>query len=190
MGRQHLVGYARGPRPRTAPRTRSSPRNCPSNAFSIATQYIDAGCEIRTRAHERIEEIPFLYDGHGTLTLEGQKILVREGSTCLVGRYGTHRLDNESGRLMKVLVVAFPAGIEEGEGAFFVYGGSGRAMVHGRWSALAPETHVYVGRGAPHDIENDGVGDLSFVWVAAPPPFDVPADAASLYRHPGIASRE
>jgi hypothetical protein len=47
-----------------------TPRNCPSNAFSVATQYIDAGCEIRPHAHERIEEILFLYAGHGTLTLE------------------------------------------------------------------------------------------------------------------------
>lgn len=62
-----------------------SPKNCPSNAFSVATQYIDAGCEIRPHAHERIEEILFLYEGHGTLTLEGKRIPVREGSTCLVG---------------------------------------------------------------------------------------------------------
>jgi len=63
-----------------------SPRNCPSNALTIATQYIDEGCEIRPHAHERIEEILFLYEGHGTLTLEGRAIPVREGSTCLVGR--------------------------------------------------------------------------------------------------------
>jgi hypothetical protein len=47
-----------------------SPKNCPSNVFSVATQYIDAGCEIRPHAHERIEEILFLYEGHGMLTLE------------------------------------------------------------------------------------------------------------------------
>ena len=47
-----------------------SPRNCPSNALSVATQYIDEGCQIRPHAHERIEEILFLYEGHGTLTLE------------------------------------------------------------------------------------------------------------------------
>ena len=46
-----------------------SPKNCPSNAFSVATQYIDAGCEIRPHAHERIEEILFLFEGYGTLTL-------------------------------------------------------------------------------------------------------------------------
>ena len=91
-----------------------SPRNCPSNALSVATQYIDESCQIRPHAHDRIEEILFLYEGHGTLTLEGRAIPVREGSTCLVGRYMRHQLDNKAAGIMKVLVVAFPPGIEEG----------------------------------------------------------------------------
>jgi len=36
-----------------------SPRNCPSNALCVATQYIDEGCMIRPHAHERAEEILF-----------------------------------------------------------------------------------------------------------------------------------
>jgi mannose-6-phosphate isomerase-like protein (cupin superfamily) len=56
----------------------------------------------------------FLYEGHGTLTLEGRAVPVREGATCLVGRYVRHQLDNEAAGMMKVLIVAFPPGIEEG----------------------------------------------------------------------------
>lgn len=292
-----------------------SPRNCPSNALTVATQYIDEGCEIRPHAHERIEEILFLYEGHGTLTLEGLAIPVREGSTCLVGRYVRHRLENEAAGTMKVLVVAFPPGIEEGwraigkprrwgeappprygrgeipnlvqiladagfarperidaatpaekgvglclgaddgpsfwqprpaggyvtiklhhgsmpsnmfamgtqtlppggrlglrefaagEGVFFVYAGSGRVMVNQEWRRIAPETLIYVARGAPHDIDNDGGADLSFAWIVTPPgldtlvgsmgrprepralapsPFDAPSDAAALYRRAGL----
>src|SRR5262249_47527589 len=185
---------------------------------------------------------------------------VRAGSTCLVGRYVRHQLDNETAGTMKVLVVAFPPGIEEGwraigkprrwgeappprygrdeipnlpqiladagfapperidapppaekgiglclepdagpsfwqpqpaggyvtiklhhgsmpsnmfamgvqtlppggrlgrrafaagDGVFFVYLGSGRAMVNQEWRPIAPETLIYVGRGTPHDI--------------------------------------
>jgi quercetin dioxygenase-like cupin family protein len=91
-----------------------SPKNCPSNAFSVATQYIDEGCMIRPHAHERAEEILFIYEGHGTLTLEGRTIAVRGGSTCLVGRYVRHQLDNEAAGTMKVFIVVFPPGIEEG----------------------------------------------------------------------------
>ena len=91
-----------------------SPRNCPANAFSVSTQYVDEDAMIRPHAHERAEEILFFYEGHGTLTLEGRKIPVREDSTCLVGRYVHHSVDNESSGPMKVLIVVFPPGIEEG----------------------------------------------------------------------------
>jgi quercetin dioxygenase-like cupin family protein len=292
-----------------------SPRNCPSNALTIATQYIDEGCRIRPHAHERIEEMLFLYEGRGTLTLEGRSIPVREGSTCLVGRYVRHQLDNEGAGTMKVLVAAFPPGIEEGwraigrprrwgepppprygrgeipnlarilddagfarpervdavppgdkgvgvclgpddgpsywqprpaggyvtiklhhgsmpsnmfamgtqtlppggrlgprafaagEGAFFVLRGGGRALVNRAWRRIAPETLIYVARGAPHDIHNDGAADLSFTWVVTPPgleglvarvgrprkpgaaapsPFEAPADAAELCERAGV----
>jgi mannose-6-phosphate isomerase-like protein (cupin superfamily) len=81
-----------------------SPRNCPANSFSVSTQYIDEGAMIRLHAHERAEEILFLYEGHGTLTLEDEKVPMGEGSTCLVGRYVQHSVDNESSGTMKVLI--------------------------------------------------------------------------------------
>ena len=270
-----------------------SPRNCPSNAFSVATQYIDSGCMIRPHAHERIEEILFLYEGQGTLTLEGTAIPVSPGSTCLVGRYVRHQLDNEAAGTMKVLVVAFPPGIEEGwraigkprrwgdpppprygrseipdlaqilddagfarpdridaagpedkgsaiclgpddgpsywqprpagghvsvklhhgsmpsnmfamgtqtlppggrlgvrgfdvgEGMFFIYRGTGQVWVNHARRPVAPETLVYVGRGAPHDIENDGREDLCFAWVVTPPGLDGLARRIGVERMPG-----
>jgi quercetin dioxygenase-like cupin family protein len=56
-----------------------------------------------------------VYEGHGTLTLEDRAIPWREGSTCLVGRYVRHRVDNETAGMMKLLlIVAFPPSIEEG----------------------------------------------------------------------------
>ena len=98
---------------------------CDARVYTVAAQlprervlrvneYVDEGAMIRPHAHERAEEILFLYEGHGTLTLEGRKIPVQEGSTCLVGRYVHHSLDNESCGPMKVLIVVFPPGIEEG----------------------------------------------------------------------------
>jgi mannose-6-phosphate isomerase-like protein (cupin superfamily) len=270
-----------------------SPRNCPSNAFSLSTQYIDEGAMIRPHAHERAEEILFVYEGQGTLTLEGRTIPVREGSTCLVGRYVRHQLDNETPGLMKVLVVVFPPGIEEGwraigkprtwgepapppygrdqipdlprilddagfarperiaaahpaekgvalclgpddgpsfwqprpagghvtvklwhgsmpsnmfamgtqtlpprgrlgerafevgEGVFFVYRGRGTAVVNGTSRAVAPESTIYVGRGAAHDIRNDGDEDLSFAWIVTPPGLDTLARRLGVERTPG-----
>ena len=270
-----------------------SPRNCPSNVFSLSTQYIDEGAQIRPHAHARAEEILFLYEGHGTLTLEGRSIPVSEGSTCLVGRYVRHQLDHESRGTMKVLVVVFPPGIEDGwraigkprrwgepppprygrdeianlpqiledagfarperiaaaqpsekgvglclgpddgpsfwqpqpagghatvklwhgsmpsnmfamgtqtlpaggrlgtrafevgEGAFFVYRGRGRAEVNGVSRPVAPESAIYVGRGATHDLVNDGAGDLSFAWIVTPPGLDGFLRAVGIERTPG-----
>jgi mannose-6-phosphate isomerase-like protein (cupin superfamily) len=100
-----------------------------------------------------------------------------------------------------------PRAFAAGEGVFFVYVGSGRAMVNQGWRRIAPETLIYVARGVPHDIHNDGTADLSFAWVVTPPglerlvgsmgrprepgssapsPFDVPSDAAELYRRAGL----
>jgi mannose-6-phosphate isomerase-like protein (cupin superfamily) len=104
-----------------------------------------------------------------------------------------------------------PRAFAVGEAAFFVYRGTGRATGNGRVTEVAPETLIYVGRGAPHDIENDGRDDLSFAWVTVPPrlaallsrigrtrtpgtppppPFDAPADAARLYAHAGLVRGE
>ena len=271
-----------------------SPRNCPSNAFSVATQYIDEGMMIRPHAHERAEEILFIYEGHGTLTLEGRTIPVREGSTCLVGRYVRHQLDNEYAGTMKVFIAVFPPGIEEGwraigkprtwgepapprygrqeipnlpqilddagfahpdriaaaqpadkgvgvclgpddgpsfwqpqpagghvtvklwhgsmpsnmfamgtqtlppggrlaartfdvgEIVYFVVRGRGRAVMNGPPRAIAPESLIYAGRGAPHAIENDGTDDLTFAWVVTPPGLEVLMRQAGVERTPGV----
>jgi mannose-6-phosphate isomerase-like protein (cupin superfamily) len=90
-----------------------------------------------------------------------------------------------------------------GEGVFFVYQGRGRAMVNGQLRSVAPESLIYVARGATHDIQNDGGGELSFAWIVTPPgldtlvrrigvervpggpapaPFDLPGDARDSYR--------
>src|SRR5262249_962262 len=100
-----------------------------------------------------------------------------------------------------------PRAFAAGEGVFFVYVGIGRAMVNREWRRIASETLIYVARGTPHDIHNDGTGDLSFAWVATPPgldrlvgkigrlreagvdapsSFDAPSDAAELYRRAGL----
>jgi hypothetical protein len=87
-----------------------------------------------------------------------------------------------------------------GECVFFVYAGSGRALVNQDWRRIAPETLVYVARGAPHDIHNDGASDLSFVWVVTPPgldrlfasmgrPRELGADAPSSFGPPSDATK-
>src|SRR5262249_58425255 len=92
---------------------------------------------------------------------------------------------------------------EVGEAAFFVYSGTGRAMVNGKCHGIAPETLIYVGRDASHDIENDSAEHLALAWIVTPPgleglmraigrartsgttdpaPFDAPKDLAAACR--------
>jgi hypothetical protein len=80
-------------------------------------------------------------------------------------------------------------------------------MVNQEWRPIAPETLIYVARGAPHDIDNDGTANLSFAWVVTPPgldrlignmgrsrepgtdppsSFDAPSNAGELYRRAGL----
>ncbi|WP_428248282.1 cupin domain-containing protein [Ferrovibrio sp.] len=102
-----------------------TPENCPSNTFTVATQYIDEGCVIRHHAHDAAEEILFLYEGEGTLHLNGQDFEVGPGATCLVGRYTLHALLNKSPGTMKVLAVLFPPCAE------ITWRGMGRPRVWG-----------------------------------------------------------
>jgi hypothetical protein len=76
---------------------------------------------------------------------------------------------------------------EVGEAVFFVYGGTGRVIVNGTWRAIAPETLVYVGRDATHDIENDGAEHLALAWIATPPGLDGLMRAIGRARTPGTA---
>jgi mannose-6-phosphate isomerase-like protein (cupin superfamily) len=100
-----------------------------------------------------------------------------------------------------------PRAFAAGEAVFFVYAGSGRAMVNQDWRRMGPKTLIYVSRGMPHDIHNNGTIELSFAWVATPPgldrlvatvggprepgndapsPFGEPSDAAEICRRAGI----
>jgi hypothetical protein len=84
---------------------------------------------------------------------------------------------------------------------------AGRAMINQEWRRIAPETLIYVARGMPHDIHNDGASYLLYVWVVTPPgldrlfgrvgrprepgagapsSFDAPSNAAELYRRAGL----
>ena len=72
------------------------------------------------------------------------------------------------------------------EGVFFIYRGRGRAVVNGQSRSVAPETLIYVARGATHDIQNDGEGELSFVWVVMPPGLDTLVRDIGVERIPGV----
>jgi hypothetical protein len=60
-------------------------------------------------------------------------------------------------------------------------------MVSGKWHTIAPETLIYVGHGATHDIENDGGGHLTLAWIVTPPGLERLMRAIGRARTPGMA---
>src|SRR5262249_24903886 len=64
-------------------------------------------------------------------------------------------------------------------------GGTGQAMVNGKWHAIAPETLVYVGRGASHGIADDSAEHLALAWIVTPPGFEGLVRAIGCARTPG-----
>jgi len=58
-----------------------SPRNHPSNLFSMGIQVIPPGCHIRAHGHARNDEILFIYQGSGHCVVDGKTHKLEPGST-------------------------------------------------------------------------------------------------------------
>ena len=89
-----------------------SPFNFPSNMFSTGIQVIDEGCSLRQHGHQRNEEMLFVYEGHGTAFVDGERFPVEPGSLIFAGRWVKHGIVNEGKGQMKILWVFFPPGLE------------------------------------------------------------------------------
>lgn len=89
-----------------------SPFNLPSNQFSAGIQVVDPGCELRQHAHQRNEELLFIWEGHGTAIVDGERFPVEPGSIVYAGRWVKHGMVNEGDEQLKFLWVIFPPGLE------------------------------------------------------------------------------
>ncbi len=90
-----------------------SPDNTPYDDFSSGIQLLPPGCHIREHGHERNHELVFVYEGKGTVTIEGETTPLEPGSAVLFGRYARHRIDNTGDIDMKLFWVFMPPGLED-----------------------------------------------------------------------------
>lgn len=90
-----------------------TPLNCPSNNLSCGIQVIDPGCSLREHAHQRNEELLFVFEGRGTAVVDGQHHPVEPGSLIYAGRWTRHGLVNDGDGPMKILWIFLPPGLEE-----------------------------------------------------------------------------
>jgi mannose-6-phosphate isomerase-like protein (cupin superfamily) len=90
-----------------------TPHNSPYDDFSAGIQVLPPGCHVREHGHERNHELIFIYEGTGTVTIEGETTPIGPGSTVLFGRFARHRIDNTGATDMKLFWVFSPPGLED-----------------------------------------------------------------------------
>jgi mannose-6-phosphate isomerase-like protein (cupin superfamily) len=90
-----------------------TPTNSPYDDFSAGIQVLPPGCHVREHGHRQNHELIFVYEGTGTVTIEGETRAISAGSTILFGRFARHRIDNTGKVDMKLFWVFAPPGLED-----------------------------------------------------------------------------
>lgn len=90
-----------------------TPQNTPYDDFSSGIQVLPPGCHVREHGHRQNHELIFIYEGMGTVTIDGKTTPLMPGSTVLFGRYARHRIDNTGSTDMKLFWVFTPPGLED-----------------------------------------------------------------------------
>lgn len=90
-----------------------SPHSLNTHALAAGFQVIDPGCHIRPHAHERAEELLFIWQGSGVVIIDGVEHPIEPGSLVYVGKWVVHSVVNRGTGQMKVLWVITPPGLED-----------------------------------------------------------------------------
>ena len=90
-----------------------TPGNTPYEDFSAGTQMLPPGCHIRDHGHQQNHELVFVYEGTGSVTIDGVTTPLAPGSAVLFVRNTIHRIDNTGDRDMKLFWVYMPPGLED-----------------------------------------------------------------------------
>ncbi len=90
-----------------------TPQTMPYDTFSSGIQVLPPGCHVREHGHQRNHELIFVYEGSGTLVLDGVPQSLEAGSTVLFTRDVQHVVENTGDVDMKLFWVFFPPGLED-----------------------------------------------------------------------------
>jgi quercetin dioxygenase-like cupin family protein len=90
-----------------------SPYNSPNDLISAGVQVLEPGASVRRHAHERANEILFVFEGEGKAEIDGEWHRVSQGSTFLVGRYVQHYVENDGNVPLKLFWAIMPSGLED-----------------------------------------------------------------------------
>jgi mannose-6-phosphate isomerase-like protein (cupin superfamily) len=90
------------------------------NGISFCIEHMEPGSKMRVHKHLDHDELIFIHQGQGTLTLGDQLIEVKTGAVAYIPRGTWHGLDNTGTEKLKMIFQYSPAGFEE----FFIENGT------------------------------------------------------------------
>jgi mannose-6-phosphate isomerase-like protein (cupin superfamily) len=89
------------------------PGNAPINYLSAGIQVLEPGCHVRNHAHQRNDEMLFVYEGTGHALIDGKTYPLAPGALIAVGRFVEHKITNDGPGQMKMFWVFAPPGLED-----------------------------------------------------------------------------
>ncbi|MFN2643651.1 MAG: cupin domain-containing protein [Burkholderiales bacterium] len=90
-----------------------SPYNSPNDLVSAGVQVLEPGSSVRRHAHQRANEILFIFEGEGRAEVEGKWHRLAPGSTLMVGRFVHHYIENDGKAPLKMFWAIMPSGLED-----------------------------------------------------------------------------
>ena len=89
------------------------PGNSPINFLSAGIQVLEPGTHVRNHAHQRNDELLFVYEGIGRGIVDGKTYPLSPGALIAVGRHVEHIVHNDGPGQMKIFWVFAPPGLED-----------------------------------------------------------------------------
>ena len=89
------------------------PGNTPVNFLSAGIQVLEPGTHVRNHAHQRNDELLFVYEGTGRALVDGKTYPLSPGALIAVGRFVEHKVFNDGPGPMKIFWVFAPPGLED-----------------------------------------------------------------------------
>jgi mannose-6-phosphate isomerase-like protein (cupin superfamily) len=118
VGNYRVIGPDEGkafwqPQPSTGwSEVKVSPHDWSSNAYASGVQVLMPGAHVREHAHQRNEELIFIWEGEGVAHVNDKEFDLSPGSLIVVDRYAQHKITNTGDVPLRMFWVILPPGLE------------------------------------------------------------------------------
>lgn len=81
--------------------------------FSAGTQTIDPGCFVREHMHDEHEEIIYIFEGQGSVVLDGVEHQLSPGASLFLSRESSHKFINPGPEPLSFFWILMPGGLDD-----------------------------------------------------------------------------